>query len=207
MSKLEGKNILIGVTGGIAAYKSPEVVRRLRDAGASVQVVMTAGAQTFITPLTMQAVSGNRVHVELLDAEAEAGMGHIELARWADEILVVPATAHAIARFAAGLADDLLGTLLVATEARIWLAPAMNRVMWASASVRDNCALLESRGMRILGPGSGSQACGEQGQGRSEEHTSELQSRGHLVCRLLLEKKKYQALMLLCNDRNAHHTQ
>src|SRR5690625_7433164 len=117
----------------------------MRDAGASVQVVMTAGAQTFITPLTMQAVSGNRVHVELLDAEAEAGMGHIELARWADEVLVVPATAHAIARFAAGLADDLLGTLLVATEARIWLAPAMNRVMWASASVRDNCALLESR--------------------------------------------------------------
>lgn len=169
MSKLEGKNILIGVTGGIAAYKSPEVVRRLRDAGASVQVVMTAGAREFITPLTMQAVSGNRVHVDLLDAEAEAGMGHIELARWADDVLVVPATAHAIARFAAGLADDLLGTLLVATEARIWLAPAMNRVMWSSASVRDNCALLESRGVRILGPGSGSQACGEQGQGRMLE--------------------------------------
>src|SRR5690625_3866002 len=106
MSKLEGKNILIGVTGGIAAYKSPEVVLRLRYDGASVQVLMTAGAQTFITPLTMQAFSGNRVHVDLLDAEAEVGMGHIELARWTDEIQMMPATAHFITRFAAGLADD-----------------------------------------------------------------------------------------------------
>src|SRR5690625_7247786 len=129
MSKLEGKNILIGVTGGIAAYKSPEVVRRLRDAGASVQVVMTAGAQTFIPPLTMQAVSGNRVHVDLLDAEAEAGMGHIELARWADEVLVGSATAQAIARYAAGHAGDLPGPLLVATVARIWLAGYVNRVL------------------------------------------------------------------------------
>ncbi|RFF29828.1 bifunctional phosphopantothenoylcysteine decarboxylase/phosphopantothenate--cysteine ligase CoaBC [Wenzhouxiangella sediminis] len=169
MSALEGKKVLVGVTGGIAAYKTPELVRRLRDAGADVRVVMSAGAEAFITPLTLQAVSGHRVRTRLLDPEAEAGMGHIELARWADEILVAPATAHAIARFAAGLADDLLSTLVVATEARIWLAPAMNRVMWASPSVRDNCKLLESRGVRILGPGSGSQACGEQGQGRMLE--------------------------------------
>ncbi|RFF26240.1 MULTISPECIES: bifunctional phosphopantothenoylcysteine decarboxylase/phosphopantothenate--cysteine ligase CoaBC [unclassified Wenzhouxiangella] len=169
MSTLEGKKVLVGVTGGIAAYKTPELVRRLRDAGAQVRVVMSVGAEAFITPLTLQAVSGHRVRTHLLDPEAEAGMGHIELARWADEILVAPATAHAIARFAAGLADDLLSTLIVATEARIWLAPAMNRVMWASPSVRDNCAVLESRGMRILGPGAGSQACGEQGQGRMLE--------------------------------------
>src|SRR5690554_1777400 len=121
MSKLEGKHILVGVTGGIAAYKTPELVRRLREAGAEVRVVMSAGAEAFITPLTLQAVSGHRVRTRLLDQEAEAGMGHIELARWADEILVAPATAHAIARFAAGLADDLLATLVVATEARVWL--------------------------------------------------------------------------------------
>ncbi|WP_376694723.1 bifunctional phosphopantothenoylcysteine decarboxylase/phosphopantothenate--cysteine ligase CoaBC [Wenzhouxiangella sp. EGI_FJ10305] len=169
MSTLEGKNILVGVTGGIAAYKTPELVRRLRDAGAHVRVVMSAGAEAFITPLTLQAVSGHRVRTHLLDPDAEAGMGHIELARWADEILVAPATAHALARFAAGLADDLLSTLVVATEARIWLAPAMNRVMWDAASVRDNCATLQARGMRILGPGAGSQACGEQGQGRMLE--------------------------------------
>jgi len=169
MSTLEGKKVLVGVTGGIAAYKTPELVRRLRDAGAEVRVVMSAGAEAFITPLTLQAVSAHRVRTHLLDPDAEAGMGHIELARWADEILVAPATAHAIARFAAGLADDLLATLVVATEARVWLAPAMNRVMWASPSVRDNCALLEARGMRVLGPGSGSQACGEQGQGRMLE--------------------------------------
>ncbi|WP_376694520.1 bifunctional phosphopantothenoylcysteine decarboxylase/phosphopantothenate--cysteine ligase CoaBC [Wenzhouxiangella sp. EGI_FJ10409] len=169
MSTFEGKKILVGVTGGIAAYKTPELVRRLRDAGSDVRVVMSAGAEAFITPLTLQAVSGHRVRTQLLDPDAEAGMGHIELARWADEILVAPATAHAIARFAAGLADDLLSTLVVATEARIWLAPAMNRVMWASPSVGDNCAVLERRGMRILGPGAGSQACGEHGQGRMLE--------------------------------------
>lgn len=169
MSTLQGKKLLVGVTGGIAAYKAPELIRRLREAGAQVRVVMTAGAEAFITPLTLQAVSGHRVRTGLLDPEAEAGMGHIELARWADDILVAPATAHAIARFAAGLADDLLATLVVATEARIWLAPAMNRVMWAAPSVRDNCAVLAARGVRILGPGSGSQACGEHGQGRMLE--------------------------------------
>lgn len=166
---LAGRKIVVGVTGGIAVYKTPELLRRLRDAGAEVRVVMTEGARAFITPLTLQATSGQRVHGDLLDPEAEAGMGHIELARWADDILVAPATAHAMARFAAGLADDLLGTLIVASEARVWLAPAMNRVMWASPSVQDNCAVLSSRGVRILGPGAGSQACGEHGQGRMLE--------------------------------------
>lgn len=169
MSSLAGKRILVGVSGGIAAYKSPDLVRRLRDAGAEVRVVMTAGARAFISPLTLQAVSGQRVHEDLLDAEAEAGMGHIELARWADDLIIAPATAHLIARLAHGLADDLLATLVLATEARIWLAPAMNHVMWASTQVQDNCQRLEALGMRLLGPGVGSQACGEQGAGRMLE--------------------------------------
>jgi len=169
MSSLAGRHVLIGVTGGIAAYKSPELVRRLREAGATVRVVMTRGAEAFITPMTLQAVSGHRVRSQLLDSEAEAGMGHIELARWADDILVAPATAQVIARLAHGLADDLLATLVLASEARLWLAPAMNRVMWDSAAVRDNCAVLASRGVSILGPGSGAQACGEEGQGRMLE--------------------------------------
>lgn len=166
---LNGRKILLGVTGGIAAYKSPELVRRLRDAGAEVRVVMSAGAEAFIAPLTLQAVSGHRVRTHLLDPEAEAGMGHIELARWADDVVVAPATAQLIARIAHGFADDLLSTLLLATEAPIWLAPAMNRVMWDAAAVRDNCSVLEARGVRLLGPGTGDQACGEQGAGRMLE--------------------------------------
>lgn len=169
MSSLAGKKILVGVSGGIAAYKSPDLVRRLRDAGAEVRVVMTAGARAFISPLTLQAVSGQRVHEELLDADAEAGMGHIELARWADALIIAPATAHLIARLAHGMADDLLATLVLATEAPIWLAPAMNRVMWDSAQVQDNCRRLDALGMRLLGPGTGSQACGEEGAGRMLE--------------------------------------
>ncbi|TVQ30985.1 MAG: bifunctional phosphopantothenoylcysteine decarboxylase/phosphopantothenate--cysteine ligase CoaBC [Wenzhouxiangella sp.] len=169
MMTLADKKVLLGVTGGIAAYKAPELVRRLREAGATVRVVMTPGATAFISPLTLQAVSGHRVHTELLDAEAEAGMGHIELARWADDLVIAPATAHTIARLAHGFADDLLATLALATEARIWIAPAMNRVMWASRPVLDNCRRLEALGMRLLGPGSGSQACGEVGEGRMLE--------------------------------------
>jgi phosphopantothenoylcysteine decarboxylase/phosphopantothenate--cysteine ligase len=169
MKTLSGRNVIVGVTGGIAAYKVPTLVRRLRDAGADVRVVMSEGAKAFIGPLSLQAVSGHRVHTDLLDEEAEAGMGHIELARWADDILVAPATAHLIARLAGGHADDLLATLVLATEARIWLAPAMNRVMWSAEAVGDNCRTLERRGLRLLGPGSGSQACGEEGYGRMLE--------------------------------------
>jgi phosphopantothenoylcysteine decarboxylase / phosphopantothenate---cysteine ligase len=166
---LNGRKILLGVTGGIAAYKAPELVRRLREAGAEVRVVMSAGAEAFITPLTLQAVSGHRVRTHLLDAEAEAGMGHIELARWADDVLIAPATAQAIARLAHGLADDLLSTLVLATEARLWIAPAMNRVMWDAEAVRDNWRVLQARGVHVLGPGVGDQACGEQGAGRMLE--------------------------------------
>ncbi len=171
MSELSGQRILVGVTGGIAAYKTADLVRRLRDAGASVRVVMSRGAQAFITPLTMQAVSGNPVHTDLLDPQAEAAMGHIELARWADRILVAPASAHFLAKLAHGLADDLLSTLCLATAAPIVLAPAMNSAMWANAATQANVELLRARATVILGPGAGDLACGEIGPGRMLEPT------------------------------------
>jgi len=163
------KRIVLGVTGGIAAYKSADLVRRLREAGADVRVVMTRGAQAFVTPLTFQAVSGHAVHTEFLDESAEAGMGHIELARWADQVLVAPATADFMARLAHGLADDLLSTVCLATTAPLVLAPAMNQQMWANAATQRNCSLLQERGVRMIGPESGSQACGEVGPGRMTE--------------------------------------
>lgn len=165
---LSGRNVLVGVCGGIAAYKSPEVVRRLKDQGADVRVVMTRGAQAFITALTLQAVSGHRVHEQLLDAQAEAGMGHIELARWADDVLIAPATADVMARLAMGHANDLLTTLVLATRARIWLAPAMNQAMWAHPAVVENSDRLRYRGVHLLGPDAGSQACGDEGYGRMQ---------------------------------------
>jgi phosphopantothenoylcysteine decarboxylase/phosphopantothenate--cysteine ligase len=166
---VSGKRIVLGVTGGIAAYKSADLVRRLREAGADVRVVMTRGAQAFVTPLTFQAVSGHPVHTEFLDETAEAGMGHIELARWADQVLVAPATADFMARLAHGLADDLLSTVCLATTAPLVLAPAMNQQMWANAATQRNCSLLQERGIRMIGPESGSQACGEVGPGRMTE--------------------------------------
>ncbi|MDN3516342.1 bifunctional phosphopantothenoylcysteine decarboxylase/phosphopantothenate--cysteine ligase CoaBC [Aquisalimonas lutea] len=169
MTELDGKNILLGVTGGIAAYKSADLVRRLRDAGADVRVVMTRGAEEFVRPLTYQAVSGNPVHTSLLDPDAEAAMGHIELARWADAVLIAPASADVIARLAQGLADDLLTTLCLATEAPLVLAPAMNRIMWAHPATQANVARLRERSATILGPGAGDQACGEVGDGRMLE--------------------------------------
>ncbi len=164
-----GPRILLGVTGGVAAYKSPELVRRLRDRGAQVQVVMTDGARRFVSPITFQAVSGRRVRDELWDEAAEGAMGHIELARWADLLLVAPATAHYIGSLAGGLAGDLLSTLCLATEAPVIVAPAMNQAMWGHPSVQDNCALLEKRGVRFLGPVTGDQACGDEGPGRMME--------------------------------------
>ena len=161
--------ILLGVTGGIAAYKSPDLVRRLIERGADVQVVMTAAAQRFVSPMTFQAVSGRPTRSDLWDDAAEAAMGHIELARWAQMVLVAPASADFIARLAAGRADDLLATLCIATEAPIVLAPAMNRVMWANKATQANVRELISRGVRILGPASGNQACGEVGAGRMWE--------------------------------------
>jgi phosphopantothenoylcysteine decarboxylase/phosphopantothenate--cysteine ligase len=166
---MQGKHILLGVTGGIAAYKSAELVRRLRERGAEVQVVMTAGAREFVTPTTFQALSGRAVRSDLWDAAAEAAMGHIELARWADAVLIAPASADFLARLATGQADDLLATLCLATEAPILVAPAMNRIMWANAATRVNVATLIQRGVQVLGPGEGDQACGEVGEGRMLE--------------------------------------
>ncbi|HEX5047106.1 MAG TPA: bifunctional phosphopantothenoylcysteine decarboxylase/phosphopantothenate--cysteine ligase CoaBC [Gammaproteobacteria bacterium] len=163
------KRILLGVTGGIAAYKSPEIVRRLVERGCEVQVVMTQGARQFVTPLTFQAVSGRRVRDDLWDPGAEASMGHIELARWADVIVVAPATADFLAQLAAGLAGDLLATLCLATTAPIVVAPAMNHAMWSNPATQANRAVLDSRGVRFLGPAEGDQACGETGPGRMLE--------------------------------------
>lgn len=166
---LTKKRILLGVTGGIAAYKSADLVRRLREIGAEIQVAMTPAATAFVAPLTFQAVSGRPVHTELLDANAEAGMGHIELARWADLILIAPATADFLARLAHGMANDLLSTLCLATDQPIAVAPAMNRLMWQNIATQDNCRLLARRGVKIWGPGVGEQACGEIGAGRMLE--------------------------------------
>ena len=169
MGLLSGKHVLLGVSGGIAAYKSAELVRRLREQGAVVRVVMTQGAQAFITPLTLQALSGMPVHTELLDRGDEAAMGHIELARWADVMLVAPASADLLARLAHGRADDLLTAICLATEAPLAVAPAMNRAMWQNPATRENIACLERRGIRRFGPAEGEQACGETGPGRMLE--------------------------------------
>ena len=163
------KKIILGITGGIAAYKTPELVRRLRDRGAEVQVVMTRSAEEFVTGTTLQAVSGLPVRANLWDKDAEAAMGHIELARWADLVLIAPATAEIMSRLASGAAPDLLTTLCLATEAPLVIAPAMNHVMWSNPAVQANRQVLEARGIRILGPDSGDQACGETGEGRMVE--------------------------------------
>lgn len=169
MQRLQRKRILVGVGGGIAAYKSAELVRRLRDQGAEVRVVMTRGGREFITPMTLQALSGHPVHLDLLDPAAEAAMGHIELARWADLVLVAPATADLMARLAQGVADDLLTTVVLATDAPIALAPAMNQAMWRDPATQSNASLLGERGFRLFGPAAGSQACGDVGPGRMLE--------------------------------------
>ena len=169
MQRLHRKRIVLGVGGGIAAYKSAELVRRLRDQGAEVRVVMTSGGREFITPLTLQALSGHPVHLDLLDPAAEAAMGHIELARWADLVLIAPATADLMARLAQGVANDLLTTLVLATNAPVALAPAMNQAMWADPATQANCRILEQRGIRLFGPAAGSQACGDVGLGRMLE--------------------------------------
>ncbi len=163
------RRILLGVSGGIAAYKAAELVRRLRERGAEVQVVMTAGAKQFVTPLTFQALSGRAVRDDLWDEAAEDAMGHIELARWAELVLVAPASADLIARLAMGRADDLLTTLVLATAAPVWVAPAMNRFMWSNEATQANVATLAARGVKLLGPDAGEQACGEVGLGRMQE--------------------------------------
>ncbi len=161
--------MLLGVSGGIAAYKAAELTRRLRAEGVEVRVVMTRAAQAFVGPLTFQALSGNPVRLDMLDPTAEAGMDHIELARWADLVLVAPASADVMARLAAGMADDLLTTLALATQAPLALAPAMNQRMWQHPATQANARLLADRGVRLLGPAAGAQACGETGPGRMLE--------------------------------------
>ena len=169
MCSLSNKRIIVGVTGGIAAYKSAEIVRRLQDRGADVRVVMTPGAEEFIRPLTMQALSGHPVHCGLLDEKAEAGMGHIELARWADLLLIAPATADFIATMVHGRADNLLAAIYLATPALVAVAPAMNQGMWRHPASLDNVEKLNQRGVTIIGPDSGIQACGDTGPGRMEQ--------------------------------------
>lgn len=163
---LSNKNILLGVTAGIAAYKTPDLVRRLRDLGANVQVVLSKNAGDFVSEIALQAVSGHSVHNHKMDAESESGMGHIDLARWADAVLIAPATANFIARLKNGEADELLTTICVATNATIAIAPAMNQQMWANTITQSNLDALRQSGISILGPDSGDQACGEVGMGR-----------------------------------------
>ena len=169
MLNFSNTNILLGVTGGIAAYKSAEIIRLFKKEGASVRVVMTESAKEFITPLTLQAVSGNEIHDSLLDVNAESAMGHIELAKWADIILIAPCTAETIAKITHGRADDLMGALILASEADVYIAPAMNMSMWLDASTQDNYKILEKRGITFIGPAQGEQACGDIGPGRLEE--------------------------------------
>lgn len=169
MNSLTNKHVILGITGSIAAYKSAELIRRLRDAQAEVRVVMTKAAEAFITPLTMQALSGNPVHTDLLDTAAEAAMGHIELAKWADVVLVAPTSANFMSRLASGRGDDLLTTLCLATDAPIALAPAMNQAMWRDPATQANALLLKSRCILFFGPDEGSQACGDVGPGRMLE--------------------------------------
>ena len=166
MTRLINRNFIVGVTGSIAAYKAAELTRSLIREGANVRVIMTEGACEFITPLTLQALSGHEVHTDLLDTEAEAAMGHIELARWADALLIAPASADSIARLVQGRADDLLGACALATPAPVFVAPAMNQEMWAKQATQDNVQTLLARGVTLLGPSSGSQACGDVGAGR-----------------------------------------
>ena len=169
--KLTGKRFIIGITGGIAAYKTIELIRLLRKAGAEVRVVLTPAAAEFVTPLTLQAISGNLVSQSLLDPHAEFAMGHIELAKWANAVLIAPASADFIARFSVGMANDLLSTICLATCAPIFLAPAMNQQMFHQSITQQNLTALKARGVRLIGPNSGVQACGDVGAGRMSEPT------------------------------------
>jgi len=169
MLSFSKKNILLGVTGGIAAYKSAEIIRLFKKLGADVRVVMTESAKEFITPLTLQAISGNEIHDSLLNTEAEAAMGHIELAKWADIILIAPCTAETISKITHGRADDLMGALILASKADIFIAPAMNMNMWLDDSTQQNYKTLSSRGISFIGPAEGQQACGDIGPGRMVE--------------------------------------
>ena len=169
MKQLANKHILLCVTGGIASYKAAEIIRLFKSSGSNVRVLMTKAAQEFITPLTMQALSGNQVHVDLLDTEAEAAMGHIELAKWSDAILIAPCSANSISRLAAGKGDDLMTAVCLAAECKIYFAPAMNQAMWADSRTQKNYQILKKNNFISIGPNSGEQACGDEGYGRMSE--------------------------------------
>ena len=169
MSDLTNKRIVLGVSGSIAAYKSPDIVRRLQDLGAEVRVIVTNGGREFVSERSLQTISKNKVHDNLWDKEAELAMGHIELAKWADVIIIAPASANTIAKLCHGRADDLLSTVILATDAKVMIAPAMNQQMFASSAMKDNLLLLRTRGMLIIEPGFGEQACGDIGEGRLAE--------------------------------------
>ena len=169
MSTLMNKRIILGVSGSIAAYKSPDIVRRLQDLGAEVRVILTSGGREFVSERSLQTVSKNKVHENLWDSEAELSMGHIELAKWADVVIIAPASANTIAKLCHGKADDLLSTVILATSASIMVAPSMNQQMYASLAMKDNLVLLQKRGVRIINPGFGEQACGDVGEGRLAE--------------------------------------
>ena len=169
MKQLANKHILLCVTGGIAAYKAAEIIRLFKSSGSNVRVLMTKAAQEFITPLTMQALSGNQVHADLLDTEAEAAMGHIELAKWSDAILIAPCSANSISRLAAGKGDDLMTAVCLAAECKIYFAPAMNQAMWADSRTQKNYQVLKKNNFISIGPNSGEQACGDEGYGRMSE--------------------------------------
>ena len=169
MSTLMNKRIILGVSGSIAAYKSPDIVRRLQDLGAEVRVILTSGGREFVSERSLQTVSKNKVHDNLWDSEAELSMGHIELAKWADVVIIAPASANTIAKLCHGKADDLLSTVILATSASVMVAPSMNQQMYASLAMKDNLQLLQKRGVRIIDPGFGEQACGDVGEGRLAE--------------------------------------
>ena len=169
MSTLMKKRIILGVSGSIAAYKSPDIVRRLQDLGAEVRVILTSGGREFVSERSLQTVSKNKVHDNLWDSEAELSMGHIELAKWADVVIIAPASANTIAKLCHGKADDLLSTVILATSASVMVAPSMNQQMYASLAMKDNLELLQKRGVRIIDPGFGEQACGDVGEGRLAE--------------------------------------
>jgi phosphopantothenoylcysteine decarboxylase/phosphopantothenate--cysteine ligase len=190
LQPLSNINIVVGVTGSIAAYKAADLVRRLQDAGADVRVIMSKGACEFITPLTLQSLSGHPVAIELLDADQESAMGHIALARWADWLVIAPASANTLARLAAGQADDLLTATVLATDAPVAVAPAMNNKMWQDASTQANLAILKERSVYVLGPASGEQACGELGEGRLLEPVDIVGELSHLVVPKRLKSKK-----------------
>ena len=201
MSGLTNKRIVLGVSGSIAAYKAPDIVRRLQDLGADVRVIVTDGGREFVSERSLQTISKNKVHNNLWDKEAELSMGHIEIAKWADVIIIAPASANTIAKLCHGRADDLLSTVILATEAKIMIAPAMNQQMFAASAMKDNLGLLKARGIDIINPGFGDQACGDVGEGRLEEPIDIARQAAELFTSSLLSGKN--VLITLGGTREA----